>query len=92
LYEPLRSDEPVLLPTSEMNNTTPPACAERIAPALSHGRVVRLPWRSQNDGDPSVMGLIEKPLVAVDHDGLDTLCVAGTKPIALRRPGAKPAT
>jgi hypothetical protein len=90
LHEPLRSDVPALLLTGEMDHTTPPAYAERIASALSHSRVVRLPWRSQSDGNPCVMGLIEEILVAGDK-ALDTLCVAGTKPVSFRLPGAKPA-
>lgn len=88
LYEPVRSDVPVLLLTGDLDNTTPPAYAERVAATLSQSHVIRLPWRSHNDGDACVTGLIGSYLAAGDHRSLDTSCVTGTKPIGFRRPGA----
>jgi pimeloyl-ACP methyl ester carboxylesterase len=87
LYEPVRSDVPVLLLTGELDNTTPPVYADHVAAMLSRGRVVRLPWRSHNDGDSCVMSLIEAFLIAGDHTALDTSCVTGTQPITFRLSG-----
>jgi pimeloyl-ACP methyl ester carboxylesterase len=88
LYQPVRSGVPALLLTGEMDNTTPPAYAERVASGLSHSRVIRLPWRSHNDGDSCVMGLIEAFLMSGDHARLDTSCVTNTPPIVFRLSGA----
>ncbi len=88
LYEPVRSDVPVLLLTGEFDNTTPPTYAERVASTLSRGHVIRLPWRSHNDIDPCVAGLIGSFLAVGDHRPLDTSCVSGTRPIEFRLGGA----
>ncbi len=84
LHRPVVSDVPALLLTGELDNTTPPAYAERVAAGLSKGRVLRLPARSHNDADACVTGLIAAFIAGGDAAALDISCVAATPPLAFR--------
>jgi pimeloyl-ACP methyl ester carboxylesterase len=89
LYQPVRSDAPALLLTGELDNTTPPAYAERVAAGLPRGRVLRLPARSHNDVDACVTGLIAAFIAGGDAAAVDTSCVAATPPLVFRLPAAR---
>jgi pimeloyl-ACP methyl ester carboxylesterase len=58
-HRPVRADVPVLLITGELDPTTPPAYAERVARTLTNATVVTLPNRSHNDLDPCLLGMVE---------------------------------
>jgi pimeloyl-ACP methyl ester carboxylesterase len=85
-WTPPSSDVPALLLTGALDNTTPPAYAERVAKGLSNARVITLPWRSHNDGDACVMGLVESFVIAGSGAGLDIGCVTGTPAIRFSVP------
>jgi pimeloyl-ACP methyl ester carboxylesterase len=85
-WAPPSSDVPALLLAGALDNTTPPAYARRVAAGLRNGRLLELPWRSHNDGDACVMGLIESFVIAGRATALDTGCLAATRPIAFRLP------
>jgi pimeloyl-ACP methyl ester carboxylesterase len=58
-HRPVRSDVPALLITGELDPTTPPVYAERVARTLTNATVVTLPNRSHNDLDPCLLGMVE---------------------------------
>jgi pimeloyl-ACP methyl ester carboxylesterase len=58
-HESVSSDVPALLITGELDPTTPPMYAERVARTLSLARVITLPNRSHNDLDPCLLGMVE---------------------------------
>ena len=58
-HQPVASAVPALLITGELDPTTPPAYAERVARTLTNATPVTLPNRSHNDLDPCLLGMVE---------------------------------
>ena len=73
-HQPLRSAVPALLLTGELDPTTPPEYAERVARTLSNARVVTLPNRSHNDLDACLLGMVEAFVMEEGRGGAQRDC------------------
>jgi len=75
--QPIVSDKPVLLLSGELDPVTPPEYAEKVLAHLSNGKHLVAPGQGHSVSGKGCLGqLVSDFIVAADHSGLDTSCVA----------------
>jgi len=75
--QPIVSDKPVLLLSGEFDPVTPPEYAEQVLAHLSNGKHLVAPGQGHSVSGKGCLGqLVSDFIVAADHSGLDTACIA----------------